>query len=186
MSSSTFAPIDVLARALRREREHLGVSVSELAKRAGVAKSTLSQLEAGIGNPSLETLWALASALEVQVSQLIAPPQQPVQVIRAGEGARLASEQADYVVHLLAACPAGARRDIYRVVVEPASIRESAPHPPGTVEHVVLCSGRARLGPVGQCVELGAGDYISYAADVAHVLEAMAEQVTAVMLIEHR
>ena len=60
------------------------------------------------------------------------------------------------------------------------------PHPPGTVEHVVLCSGRARLGPVGQCVELGAGDYISYAADVAHVLEAISEPVTAVMLIEHR
>ena len=41
---------DGLAAAIRRERERVGLSLSELAKRAGVAKSTLSQLEAGTGN----------------------------------------------------------------------------------------------------------------------------------------
>ena len=44
---------------LRRERERVGLSLSELAKRAGIAKSTLSQLESASGNPSVETLWAL-------------------------------------------------------------------------------------------------------------------------------
>ena len=45
------------------ERERAGMSLAELA-RAGLAKSTLSQLESGTGNPSLETLWALAMALD--------------------------------------------------------------------------------------------------------------------------
>ncbi len=179
------APIDLLAAALRRERERLGLSVSELAKRARIAKSTLSQLEAGSGNPSLETLWALATALGVQVTRLIAEPRSQVHVIRAGEGVVLASEQANYAATLLAVCPAGLQRDLYRLSVQPGAPRTSQSHLPGTVEHVVLCSGRARLGPVGQLVELAPGDYACYAADAAHVFEALEADTTAVMLIEH-
>ncbi len=44
--------IDLLALSIKRERQAAGLSLTELAKRAGVAKSTLSQLESGIGNPS--------------------------------------------------------------------------------------------------------------------------------------
>ena len=52
-------PLGLIARSIRRERERVGLSLSELAKQAGIAKSTLSQLESGTGNPSVETLWAL-------------------------------------------------------------------------------------------------------------------------------
>ncbi|MEQ9922595.1 XRE family transcriptional regulator [Pectobacterium brasiliense] len=178
-------PIARLAVSIRRERERLNLSVTELAKRAGLAKSTLSQLETGIGNPSLETLWALAMALDVQVSQLIGQPRQHVQVIRANEGAATYSEQANYAATLLAACPAGAQRDIYRLKVQPGEARVSQPHKPGTVEHVILSSGRARIGPVTQPVELSAGDYISYSADVPHLFDALEADTSAVMLIEH-
>ena len=98
-------PIGLLATALRRERERAGMSLAELARRAGLAKSTLSQLESGTGNPSLETLWALAMALDVQVSRLIGEAQARVQVIRAHEGVAAVSEQGNYAATLLAACP---------------------------------------------------------------------------------
>ncbi|ADX45595.1 helix-turn-helix domain protein [Paracidovorax avenae ATCC 19860] len=179
------SPIDLLASAVRRERERLGLSVSELAKRARIAKSTLSQLEAGSGNPSLETLWALATALGVQVTRLIAEPLADVHVVRANEGVALASEQANYAATLLAVCPAGMQRDLYRLAVQPGEPRASDSHLPGTVEHVVLCSGRARVGPAGRPVELAPGDYARYAADARHVFEALEPNTTAVLLIEH-
>lgn len=179
------SPIDLLAAALRRERERLGLSVSELAKRARIAKSTLSQLEAGSGNPSLETLWALATALGVQVTRLIAEPAGHVHVIRANEGAALASAQANYAATLLAVCPAGMQRDLYRLAAQPGQARTSDSHLPGTVEHVVLCSGRALVGPADRPVELAPGDYARYAADARHVFEALEPHTTAVLLIEH-
>lgn len=184
-TAGSASPISLLSAAVRRERERLGLSVSELAKRAAIAKSTLSQLEAGYGNPSLETLWALATALGVQVTQLIAQPRTHVQVIRAGEGVALASEQANYAATLLAVCPAGVQRDLYRIVVQPGSPRMSEPHLPGTVEHIFICSGRAKLGPVGHLVDLSAGDYASYSADEPHLFEALQPDTTAVMAIEH-
>ncbi|MGH2602889.1 MAG: helix-turn-helix domain-containing protein, partial [Dehalococcoidia bacterium] len=80
------APLDVIAQSLQRERSRTGLSLSEVAKRAGIAKSTLSQLESGSGNPSVETLWALGVALDVPFSRLVDPPAPLVRIVRAGEG----------------------------------------------------------------------------------------------------
>src|SRR5262249_55624322 len=137
------APLDVIAAALRRERERAGLSLSEVAKRAGIAKSTLSQLEAATGNPSVETLWALGVALNVPISGLIEPAAATLRVIRAGEGPAIRSEQAAFVGTLLSACPPGARRDLYLVTIEPGAVRQADAHLPGTIEHVVVMSGRA-------------------------------------------
>ncbi|MFI7674113.1 helix-turn-helix domain-containing protein [Actinophytocola sp. NPDC049390] len=179
------APLDVIAFSLRRERERAGLSLSELAKKAGIAKSTLSQLESAAGNPSVETLWALGVALDVPFSRLVEPARPKVQIIRAGEGPAVYSERADYVATLLASCPPNARRDIYLITAEPGSARESEPHMPGVVEHVVLCAGRARLGLTDEPVEVGPGDYVAYPGDLPHVFEALEPGTFSVMVSEH-
>ena len=154
-------PMEWIAGALKRERARAGLSLSELAKRAGIAKSTLSQLEAATGNPSVETLWSLGVALGVPFSVLVAPTVSAVRVIRAGQGPTVASEQASFAATLLSACPPGARRDIYHLRMEPGAARESEPHIPGTVEHLVVCGGRVKAGPRGEVVELNPGDYLT-------------------------
>ncbi|SHG12745.1 helix-turn-helix domain-containing protein [Streptoalloteichus hindustanus] len=179
------APLDVIATALRRERDRVGLSQSEVAKRAGIAKSTLSQLESGSGNPSVETLWALGVALGVPFSRLVDPPTPRIQVIRAGEGAKFRSEQTHYVATLLSSCPPGARRDIYLINVEPDQPRRADPHIPGTVEHVVVSAGRLRTGPVDGPVELAPGDYASFSGDVPHIYQALEPGTSYVLVMEH-
>lgn len=182
---STQVPLDAIARALRRERDRSGLSLSEVAKRANVAKSTLSQLEAGAGNPSVETLWALAVALQVPFARLVERTEPRVQVIRAGEGAGVGSEQANFVGTLLAACPPAARRDIYVITAEPGTPRVADPHPTGTVEHVTVASGRIRTGPADSPIELNTGDYASFPGDVAHLYDALEAGSWAVLVMEH-
>ncbi|WP_317494977.1 XRE family transcriptional regulator [Haloechinothrix sp. LS1_15] len=183
MSAAT--PLDVIAASLRRERQRAGLSLSELAKRAGVAKSTLSQLEAGSGNPSVETLWALGVALDVPFSRLVEPPEPRVRVLRAGEAPGVASEQANFVGTLLASCPPAARRDIYTITLEPGTERRADPHIPGTIEHLTVASGRIRTGPAERPVELDAGDYAAFPGDVEHVYEALLPGSWAVLVMEH-
>jgi len=186
MEQGVRPPLERIAAAIRSERERSGLSLSELARSAGVAKSTLSQLESGTGNPSLETLWALSVALDVPFSRLVdGPPRPRITVLRRGEGVAVASERAHYVATLLASCPPGARRDIYLLNVEPGPPRESAPHSPGTVEHAVIGSGRALVGPAGQAAPLGPGDYMCYPGDVPHIFHAFEPGTMVVMLQEH-
>jgi len=177
--------LEIIAASLRRERRRTGLSLTEVARQAGVAKSTLSQLESGVGNPSLETLWALCTALGVPFSRLLDPPRPLVQLIRAGEGPTISSAQADYQATLVAACPPGARRDIYCIAAEPGPRRASDPHSIGVVEHIVLSAGRALIGPTDEPVELNPGDYISYPGDLPHVFQALEPGTRAVLVSEH-
>ncbi|MBO7934909.1 helix-turn-helix domain-containing protein [Streptomyces antibioticus] len=178
-------PLDWIAASLRRERARAGLSLSELAKRAGIAKSTLSQLEAASGNPSMETIWALGVALGVPFSALVEPPAAAVRVIRAGQGPTVASEQAPYAATLLSASPPGARRDIYHLRAEPGAARTSEPHIPGTVEHLIVSTGRVKAGPAGELVELDPGDYLTYRGDVPHSYEALLPGTTFVLVMQH-
>jgi transcriptional regulator with XRE-family HTH domain len=179
------AVISLIAASIRRERDRAGLSLTELARRAGIAKSTLSQLESGVGNPSVETLWALGVALGVPFSRLVDQPRPAVRVIRSGEGLVTYSERASYAATLLASCPPGARRDIYRIEVQPGEPRLSEPHNPGATEHVVLSTGRALVGPAGQPADIGPGDYIAYPGDAPHIFKALEPDTTAVLIMEH-
>lgn len=178
-------PLATIAAALRRERERVGISLTELARRAGLAKSTLSQLEAATGNPSVETLWSLAVALGVPFSRLVEPPVPAVRVIRAGGGSRVPSDQADFIGTLLAAGSPHTRRDLYVLDMEPGAPRRAAAHLSGSVEHVVVASGRALVGPQDAPVELAPGDYISFAGDAAHYYEALEPGTWMVLIMEH-
>ncbi|WP_431727543.1 helix-turn-helix domain-containing protein [Verrucosispora sp. TAA-831] len=185
MAPEPTPPLATIAAALRYERRRVGISLTELARRAGIAKSTLSHLESGVGNPSVETLWALGVALDVPFSRLVEPPATTVRVIRAGDGPRIRSEHADFVGTLLTAGAAHARRDVYLIELEPGRVRTADPHTPRSVEHVVVGSGRLRCGPEQEQVELDPGDYATFPGDAPHRYEALAPGTFAVLVMEH-
>jgi len=177
-------PIDIIAKSLVRERESANLSLAEVARRANIAKSTLSQLEAGNGNPSLETLWALCVALNIPFAKLLEPQGNTTQVIRKGEGTKVVSERADYQAILLATCPPGARRDVYLLMAQPGEERRSHPHPAGSVEHIIITQGKALVGTLDNAHQLEAGDYICYPADEEHLFKALEADTMAVMVSE--
>lgn len=47
-----------------------GMSIRELAKRAGIAKSYMQRIEAGESSPSLEVMCRIAKALDVPITDL--------------------------------------------------------------------------------------------------------------------
>jgi len=60
-----------VGRRIQERREQMGLSLRELADRAGVTASFLSQLERGQSNPSLKSLQAIANTLDVSIFYLL-------------------------------------------------------------------------------------------------------------------
>ena len=86
-------PAQQLGRSIRAHRETARLSLGTLAAKSGVSKANLSTIEAGAGNPSLETLWRLAGALGLSLGVLLGEAEPPrTRLLRAGEGARFVSE----------------------------------------------------------------------------------------------
>jgi transcriptional regulator with XRE-family HTH domain len=63
-----FGPVGARVKALRKRR---GLSQDALAKRAGLHRVTLANVERGATVPTLDTLARLATALRVSVAQLL-------------------------------------------------------------------------------------------------------------------
>jgi CheY-like chemotaxis protein len=61
----------LLGNAIRRERSALGISQEELAARAGLHRTYVSDVERGARNPSLESVEKLARALELSLPRLL-------------------------------------------------------------------------------------------------------------------
>lgn len=51
---------------IRERRKELGISQGELAKKCGIAQSTLCDIEQGRSNPSISVAVKLANALDIK------------------------------------------------------------------------------------------------------------------------
>lgn len=60
-----------VCEAVHQRRGQLGISQEELAQRAGLHRTYISDIERGARNPTLKTLSRLAVALEISASKLI-------------------------------------------------------------------------------------------------------------------
>ncbi len=63
--------LDGIGDRLRQERVRAGLSQRELARRLGVSASLISQLESGLSKPSVGTLYALVTELDVSLDRII-------------------------------------------------------------------------------------------------------------------
>lgn len=168
---------------MRRARYERDVSLGELSRAAGVSKGTLSALESGRGNPTVETLEALADALGVTVESLVTDEGSRTRVMRAGEGAWV--EGSAVGLRLVERLLGRGMVDMYEATFSRGVRRESECHAPGVMEHLLVTSGRLLVGPVADEFKLGPGDRVTFAGDAPHVYEAIGGEARAVLLISY-
>jgi transcriptional regulator with XRE-family HTH domain len=157
-----------LARSLKRRRLERAISLSELARRAGVSKATLSSMERGRGNPSVDTVWALAQALNVPFGDLFDGADDDLIHVHRIEDAQIVTQEDGFLGRRLLSRQGRGGFELYMLELEPGAKRNAAAHSPGVVEHVTVMSGRVDLGPDDDPATLGVGDYLSFAADLPH------------------
>ena len=69
-------PVPYVGERLREERLRRGVSVRSLARDLGVSASLISQIETGKSQPSVGTLYAITTALDISIEDVFDPPDQ--------------------------------------------------------------------------------------------------------------
>lgn len=79
--------VSAIGARIRAERERRGISVRGLARDVGVSPSLISQIETGKSLPSVSTLYAITTALNVPVDEIFDPPSTDGVVVTGGVGA---------------------------------------------------------------------------------------------------
>jgi len=182
---------DGVGQRLRAERERHGLSLRELARRLAISPSALSQIETGRSRPSVGTLYAIVTELEMSLDELFgsarppaaAPPDAGATTAPAETGAKVVQRRdARKGLDL----ESGVRWERLTPTAEPDAdflyvVYEvgGASSRPGTHmrhmgrEYGLVLSGRLRvtIGFDEEEHELGPGDSIAFESSRPHRLE---------------
>jgi transcriptional regulator with XRE-family HTH domain len=183
MSANETERLEAVAGNVRRLRVAAGINLDRLAAASGVGRSTLARLEAGQGNPTIETLFGVADALGVSIGALLAEPAAAgVYVQRAADAVRVSGGVDASVIDRLALTGTA---EILSIRFPAGKVRKARAHAPGVVEHLLITSGVVEAGPVGQTVVLEAGDFLRFTADVPHRYAARSADAFGVVVMTH-
>ncbi len=172
----------IVAANVKRLRAREGLTLGALAAHSGVGKATLSRLETASGNPTVETLYALADALGVSLGELVSEPSAGALHLRAGDAPVVPGPLRAKVLDRIHGVGFS---ELLTFSLRAGQRREAEPHAAGVEEHIVATHGRLTVGPLSAPVTLEPGDLLVFAADVPHVYEAGAEEARGVALMTY-
>ena len=174
MATVELVPIGPRIHALRGA---MALSLRDLAQRSGVSAPMLSQVERGETSPTLAVAARIAAGLELRLSQLLRLDEGgTVAIVRAAERrAGTSNPGFGHRAEILTPPLPGQRAELSRHVLAPGAVTggpgDPPMHEPGSRETALVHDGSVVVEIDGERHELGAGDCVTFDADLPHHFE---------------
>jgi transcriptional regulator with XRE-family HTH domain len=154
-----------LGANVRELRERRGMTQAQISKVANVPRATVANVESGSSNPTLSVLVRLATALQVSLDELTAPPRATAKLYRAED--LPTRKKGQVVVRKLLPDPIPGL-EIERMEFAPGAVMSGVPHTSGTREYLTCEVGELELAASGERWRLGPGDVVVFRGDQNH------------------
>jgi DNA-binding XRE family transcriptional regulator len=175
-----------LGETVRAHRHALGLTLVDVAARAGLSHSFLSQLERGLARPSMRSLTAIASALGTSAQALMAsaelanvPAVEPVSVVRREQGCGPVDSPGGTVRSLV-------RGERAMLPVEyrgaPATFQEYFCHQ--GEEFVYVVAGLIEIDVDGDLSTVATGESVYYAGGLPHRWRTLGEVEVRLVVVQ--
>ena len=169
MGPSVDGEIARISARIRRWREEAGLTLQELAKRSGLATSTVQKVETGQMIPSVAVLLKLSHGLGRRPTELIREGDSDLEVayVRA-EDRDTTGHEKSMLIERLSGDLSEPALEMWRVHLQPDASSGSAPiHYEG--EEIIVCEkGRVSIAIGDDEYEVRAGDSLHFKAHLPH------------------
>jgi len=176
-----------LAERLSVFRKLNGLSLEQVATRAGITKSYLSKLERGLSSPTIATLLKLAQALGRSAEQLIGQEAQDDDIVLVKAGERIpftrSKEREGYVYEAIAASRTQKAMAPF-IMTPPISVNEKtdlASH--AGEEFIFLVAGVMDVIFEDRVVRLETGDSLYFNASIPHRSRSIGKPAQALVVV---
>jgi len=183
MTASNARRRPLVGQQVRRRRRDRGLTLASVAELTGLNIGYLSQVENDKASPSLETLAALADALDVPIAWFLLDQSVAPRVVRAAERPKRALPRGS---GSMSQVDGGLARDV--AIFEgrmPVGHRTGFHEHPGDEHHLVL-SGRVRFIQGDTVVEAGPGDYVLLDGTLPHDAESIGAEPARLIIVYPR
>ncbi|MGD1012309.1 MAG: cupin domain-containing protein [Acidimicrobiales bacterium] len=175
---------DALASNLRRLRGARGLTLEGLAKRAGVSRGMLIQIEQRRVNPTLATLVRLGEALDIGLAELVElGARQGARVISRDEAVNLWSSENGSSGRLLVGSEQLEHIELWDWRLAPGDKNVAEAHLAGTKEIIHVLAGDLVLDVGGESYDVTAGESIVFSADADHCYENKGDEVLRLVMV---
>ena len=152
-------------------REKTRKNQGQVATKAGISISMLSQIERGVVSPSIDTLFCVCQAVGMDIAELFRriSPDTPVRLMRAGQ--RLSTKHNGVLFEQLAvSVSAGYPAEMFELEVKPGKRIGLSGSGHEGIEMGYALEGSAVLTVDGIDYKIGKGDSVSFNSNLSHSL----------------
>jgi transcriptional regulator with XRE-family HTH domain len=158
-----------LGRHLQAVRTERRLSLSAVAREAGVSVSMLSAIERGEKTPTVVVLSRIADGLHMPLTHLLSAVEQDRVVVRRADEQDTVAEPGGWRRTILTPVVPGVNFEWIRTTLPPrCDAGEFPAYAPGSHEFVTVLTGTLRLTLDRTGYDLAAGDSIYFPADITH------------------
>jgi len=152
-------------RALRSGRHE---TLRQLAARAAVTESFLSQVERGVASPSIASVQRIARALDTSIAELFATDESAGTVVRVHDRRKIVYQGLGAVDEFLTRGTEGRLQVIYTTIQPGGGTGDEAYTHDSDEEVVVVLEGSLDLWVGAEHYRLETGDAVTHSSRVAH------------------
>lgn len=154
---------------LKEFRKARGLSLDQAAEMTGVSKAMLGQIERGESNPTVNTLWKIATGLQVSFSSIIKDNKADVLYVEKNSIPPLTEGSGNYRVYPIFPFDPRRKFEIFTVEMDLDCVHRSEKHNEGVEEYITVTTGELEvtIGEEKYCIP--AGDSIRFSADQEHI-----------------
>ena len=158
----------IVAENLKRLREERKLSLDSVAKSSGVSKSMLGQIERGVTNPTISTLWKIANGLKISFTSLMMRPETDVEIVQRSALTPFVETDGKYRNYPVFPFDSSRGFEMYAIELDPGVRLDAEPHPEGTQEFITAFSGALTVFLNDERWTIKDGDSIRFKADRKH------------------
>ncbi|MFT9848761.1 helix-turn-helix domain-containing protein [Aneurinibacillus sp. REN35] len=167
---------------LEKIRKKRGLSLDKVAELTGVSKGMLYQIERGDSQPTVTTLWKIATGLHLSFSSLIKSEESSVCVVSRSTISPVTEDDGKCRAYLLFPFDPETRLEIYSIVLDPGGSYLSSPHNEGVYEYITVITGDFTVKIKDEIFHLPEGDAIRFAGNIPHMYINETDQDTVIQV----
>lgn len=158
----------IIGNRLKDIRNKRNLSLDEVARLTGVSKAMLGQIERGKSNPTVSTLWKIATGLKISFSLFIDEDQEDLKVIDQKDISPIIEDNNRMKLYPIFPFDANKGFEIFTIELETDCNHISTPHNEGVEEYIIVTEGQIEININSKKFILEKGNSMRFMANSPH------------------
>ncbi|WP_338543653.1 helix-turn-helix domain-containing protein [Paenibacillus tundrae] len=175
----------ILAQNLKSIREERKLSLDKVAELTGISKTMLGQIERGVSNPTIATVWKIANGLKTSFTSLIHEQASDTLLVKRSDVQPWIEDNGKIRIYPHFPFEDGRHFEMYMMEMDLEADLQAEPHIEGSEEFITVFEGEVVIRIEEEEYMVRAGESIRFRANRPHAYQHSGAVTTKMSMVIH-